>query len=54
MFKQLKAILQNEQGQGLVEYGLILGLVAVVCITATKTLGTKASSSLTTSGNALP
>jgi len=54
MYKQLKAILKDEQGQGLVEYGLILGLVAVVCITATKTLGTKVNSTLTTAGNGLP
>lgn len=41
-----KAIkLQNaqEEGQGLAEYGLILALIAVVCIAALTTLGTDLS-----------
>jgi len=54
MFATVKSILKDERGQGLVEYGLILGLVAVVCITATKTLGTKVNNTLTTAGNGLP
>ena len=29
----------NEEGQGLAEYGLILALIAVVCIIALTTLG---------------
>ena len=32
MFKKLMAKLQNEEGQGLVEYALIIFLVAIVCI----------------------
>jgi pilus assembly protein Flp/PilA len=31
---KLSAAFTNDSGQGLAEYGLILGLVAVVCITA--------------------
>jgi pilus assembly protein Flp/PilA len=31
--------LRSEEGQALVEYGLILALVAVVCITALTALG---------------
>lgn len=34
---------QNEEGQGLAEYGLILALIAVVCIGALTTLGTDLS-----------
>lgn len=30
---------QDEEGQGLAEYGLILALIAVVCIGALTTLG---------------
>ena len=31
---------RDEEGQGLAEYGLILALIAVVCITALGALGT--------------
>jgi len=31
--------LRNEEGQALVEYGLILGLIAVLCIGALTTMG---------------
>jgi pilus assembly protein Flp/PilA len=31
---------RDDEGQGLAEYGLILALIAVVCITALTTLGT--------------
>lgn len=31
--------IRNEKGQGMVEYGLILALVAVAAITALETLG---------------
>lgn len=36
----------NEDGQGLAEYGLILGLVAVVCVAALQSLGGAVSGSL--------
>jgi len=39
MFKKGKEILKNTNGQGLVEYALILVLIAIVVITAVKTLG---------------
>ena len=35
----LQARLRNEQGQALAEYGLILGLIAVVCIIALTGIG---------------
>ncbi|MDB5095106.1 MAG: hypothetical protein JWO85_3207 [Candidatus Eremiobacteraeota bacterium] len=34
MTATLRSIMTDEQGQGLAEYGLILGLVAVLCIGA--------------------
>ena len=54
MFKTLRSLIQDEQGQGLAEYGLILALVAVVAVAATRTLGTKVSGALTAAGDALP
>jgi len=38
--------MQDEEGQGLAEYGLILALIAVVCIAALTLLGTKVSATL--------
>ena len=36
----MNEFLRNEEGQGMVEYGLILALVAVVVIAALTALGT--------------
>ena len=38
--------LREEEGQGLVEYGLIIALIAVVCIVALTALGTGISGKL--------
>jgi len=38
---KMNEFIRNEEGQGMVEYGLILALVAVVVIAALTTLGTK-------------
>jgi pilus assembly protein Flp/PilA len=35
----LKQLLRDEEGQGMVEYGIIVALIAVVVIGAVKTLG---------------
>ncbi len=37
---------RDEEGQGLVEYGLILALIAVVCIAALTTMGGAISTKL--------
>lgn len=39
----MKNFLKNESGQGMVEYGLIIALVAVVVIAALTVLGTNTS-----------
>lgn len=39
----MKKFLMNESGQGMVEYGLIIALVAVVVIAALTVLGTNTS-----------
>jgi pilus assembly protein Flp/PilA len=45
--------IQSERGAALVEYALLLALIAVVCIVALTTLGGKASSKFDTIGNSL-
>ena len=37
---------EDEEGQGLAEYGLILALIAVVCIVALRLLGTNIAAKL--------
>ena len=44
---------RSERGAALVEYALLLALIAVVCIVALTTLGGKASSKFVTIGNSL-
>lgn len=46
MFNQLTALLRDDEGQGLVEYALIIALVSIVAIAALQVLGKKASNSL--------
>jgi pilus assembly protein Flp/PilA len=46
----LTARLDNEEGQGLAEYALILALIAVIAIAALVFLGTQISSILSTIG----
>lgn len=36
-----KKMLFNEEGAALVEYAMLVGLIAIVCITAVTNLGTK-------------
>jgi pilus assembly protein Flp/PilA len=54
VIKSLHSLLCDDHGQGLAEYGLILGLVAVVCVTATQTLGTKVSATLDKTSTGIP
>jgi pilus assembly protein Flp/PilA len=41
MMKKMKALFVEEQGQGMTEYGLILGVIAVGVIVTITTLGGK-------------
>lgn len=43
MLEALKRLVKEEEGQGMVEYALILALVAIVCILGYQTLGTNAN-----------
>jgi pilus assembly protein Flp/PilA len=53
MYKSFIAMLHNDEGQGLVEYSLIIALVSVVSIIALQVLGTKASNTLSNAANSL-
>ena len=44
---------RDERGQGLAEYALILGLIAVIAIAALVFIGTSISSMLSVIGNTL-
>ena len=45
--------LREEDGASLVEYALLVGLIAVVCIAAVTLIGTNVNTKLTDAGNAL-
>ncbi len=49
----LRLALRDEEGQGMVEYGLIIALVAIVCIAALVILGPKIGNIFNMAGNSL-
>ena len=51
--KKLKQMFMAEEGQGMVEYGLILALVAVVVIVILTTMGGQLKAIFTNVSNAL-
>jgi pilus assembly protein Flp/PilA len=50
----LAHLLDDEEGQGLTEYALILALIAIVAIVALQILGGKVSGVLSSVGSSLP
>jgi pilus assembly protein Flp/PilA len=44
---------RDEQGAALVEYGILVGLIAVVCIAAVAIIGTQISTAFSTIASAL-
>lgn len=46
--EQMKKVLQNQKGQGMVEYGLILALIAVAAVTVMGTMGTNLTNMFST------
>jgi pilus assembly protein Flp/PilA len=48
-----KFITRSEEGATLAEYGLLLALIAVVCITAIATLGTQIKTMFTNLSNSI-
>jgi pilus assembly protein Flp/PilA len=53
MTNVIRNILVDEQGQGLAEYGLILGLIAVLCIAAVVFLSGKIQAILSAVGSSI-
>jgi pilus assembly protein Flp/PilA len=54
MLNLLKKFVKEEEGATMVEYGLMVGLIAVVCILAVTTLGTTIRDLFTDVTEALP
>jgi pilus assembly protein Flp/PilA len=53
MLATFRSILSDDQGQGLAEYGLILGLIAVVCVAAVVFLSGKIQGILSSVGSGI-
>lgn len=47
----LKKFMKDESGASLVEYGLLVALIAVVCILAITALGTQVSTTFSTAAS---
>jgi pilus assembly protein Flp/PilA len=51
--KGIKRFFRDEEGAALVEYGLLVGLIAAVCVLVVTTLGTTIKGYFTTINSAL-
>ena len=54
LIQKIRGFIRSEEGQGLVEYALIIALVAIVILVAISLLGRKVSNTYTNIGRALP
>jgi len=52
--KLLMQLVRDEQGQDLIEYGLLIGIITVGCIVAIGLIGPKVAAYFTTLEAALP
>ena len=53
MFKAMINFFKDEEGATMVEYGLMLALIAVICIGAVTVIGTSTNGTFTTTSTAL-
>jgi pilus assembly protein Flp/PilA len=53
MFQKLINFFKDEEGATMVEYALMLALIAIICIGAVTIVGQQADATFTSSGNAL-
>jgi pilus assembly protein Flp/PilA len=53
MLHTLKSMIRDEEGATMVEYGLLVALIALVALGAVKTIGTNLSTLFTSVANSL-
>jgi pilus assembly protein Flp/PilA len=53
VLKTFASMLTNDDGQGLVEYALIIALIAIVVMAALRALSNSSTNSLTNASNSL-
>ena len=54
MFQKMMNFFKDEEGATMVEYALMLALIAIICIGAVRLIGTSANTVFTTAANQLP
>lgn len=52
--ERVQDFFSNEEGAALVEYALLVALIAIICIVGVNTLGTKINTKFTDIGTSLP
>jgi pilus assembly protein Flp/PilA len=53
MHKLINRFRRDDEGAALVEYGMLVGLIAVICVVAVTTLGTEVSTAFSTIASVL-
>lgn len=53
MHRVIDRLRREEEGAALVEYGMLVGLIAVICVVAVTTLGTEVSAAFSNIASAL-
>ena len=53
MFKKLINFFKDEEGATMVEYALMLALIAIVCIAAVRIIGQNANTTFTNAGSSM-
>jgi pilus assembly protein Flp/PilA len=53
MYTVIDRFRREEEGAALVEYGMLVGLIAVICVVAVTTLGTEVSTAFSNIANSL-
>jgi pilus assembly protein Flp/PilA len=54
MFEVTKRLVKNEDGAALIEYGMLVMLIALLCIIAVKTIGSKVSNGFNSANTLIP